>query len=131
MNGTLYALASHRLQRAYESKREGDILLEQDALAGAVNRFYYSVFYGTRALLALKEIDSSRHSGVISHFHLHFVKTGLFDRETAKILSRTFEKRQDSDYTDFIMLNRPDTEIMAREVTMFIDECRRVVEALK
>jgi uncharacterized protein (UPF0332 family) len=35
---------------------------------GAVNRFYYAAFYVARSLLALRELDSSRHNGVISLF---------------------------------------------------------------
>lgn len=71
------------------------------AFMGAVNRFYYAAFYAARALLALRELDSSRHSGVISLFQTQFVKPGLIATEKAKALPRAFEKRQKSDYGDF------------------------------
>ncbi|HVJ49982.1 HEPN domain-containing protein [Desulfitobacterium sp.] len=34
-----------------------------------INRYYYAAFHAVRALLALKELDSSKHSGVISYFN--------------------------------------------------------------
>ena len=71
------------------------------SLDGAVNRFYYAAFYAARALLATRELDSGRHSGVISLFQRNFVASGFVDRETAKALPRAFEKRQKGDYGDF------------------------------
>lgn len=70
-------LARHRLGRAKAAFSEGDHLLSANAFMGAVNRFYYSAFYAARALLAVRELDSSRHSGVISLFQAQFVKPGL------------------------------------------------------
>jgi uncharacterized protein (UPF0332 family) len=72
----LEKLARHRFARARETFAEGDLLLTKDASMGAVNRFYYAVFYAARALLAVRELDSSRHRGVISFFQKHFVKPG-------------------------------------------------------
>ena len=74
MNPELEKLARHRLTRAQDAFVEGDYLLAKKAFMGAVNRFYYSAFYAARALLAIRELDSSRHSGVISLFQKHFVK---------------------------------------------------------
>ena len=68
MKPELEKLARHRLGRAKEAFAEGEYLLTKSAFMGAVNRFYYGAFYAARALLAVKELDSSRHSGVISLF---------------------------------------------------------------
>lgn len=97
----LEKLARHRLSRAREAFAEGEQLLAAGGLMGAVNRLYYAAFYAARALLALREVDSSRHSGVISLFQRHFVKTRLVSIDKAKAFSRAFEKRQKSDYGDF------------------------------
>jgi uncharacterized protein (UPF0332 family) len=93
----LEKLARHRLARAKDAFAEGEHLLTKDACMGAVNRFYYAAFYADRSLLALRELDSSRHSGVISLFQKHFVKPGLITVDKAKALPRAFEKRQKSD----------------------------------
>jgi uncharacterized protein (UPF0332 family) len=39
-------------------------------------RSYYAMFTAARALLATKHLDSSKHTGVVSLFNQHFVKTG-------------------------------------------------------
>jgi uncharacterized protein (UPF0332 family) len=64
VNREIDALAEHRMARARETQSEGDILLSQNAFSGAINRYYYAMFYGARSLLAFKGEDSSRHSGL-------------------------------------------------------------------
>jgi uncharacterized protein len=97
----LEKLARHRLSRAKGAFSEGEHLMTVKSFMGAVNRFYYAAFYAARALLAIRKLDSSRHSGVISLFQAQFVKPGLIATEKAKALPRAFEKRQKSDYGDF------------------------------
>ena len=121
-------LSKIRLSRARTAWKEGLILFGQGFFVGAVNRFYYAAFYAARALLATKELDSSKHSGVIALFHKHFVRTHLFDVAKAKALSRSFELRQDSDYEDFISVTRHGTELLKAQVELFIDECEKVLK---
>lgn len=124
------ALAQHRLSRAREAFAEGEHLLAKGALMGAVNRFYYGAFYAARALLATRQVDSSRHSGVISLFQKHFVKTGLVDVNRAKALSRSFEKRQKSDYGDFATVTGEEAQAIREEVHAFVEECARALDRL-
>lgn len=127
MKEEIRKLSEYRLVRAYETFQEGLILLKSPSLRGAVNRFYYAAFYAARALLASKELDSPKHSGVISLFHEHFVKTGRVKVEIARALSRAFEKRQDSDYEDFASFTLAEVEDLREKVEAFIGECERVL----
>jgi len=126
----LKKLARHRLGRAKEAFAEGEHLLTKSAFMGAVNRFYYAAFYAARSLLALTEVDSSRHSGVITLFQKHFVKSGLIKADTAKALPRAFEKRQKSDYGDFSTVTRKEAQAIRVEVLAFVEECEQVLERL-
>jgi len=126
----LEKLARHRLGRAKEAFAEGEHLLTKSAFMGSVNRFFYAAFYAARSLLALRELDSSRHSGVISLFQRHFVKSGLISTEKAKALPRAFEKRQKSDYGDFSTVTRKEATAVRAEVSGFIEECEQVLERL-
>ncbi len=121
-------LSKYRLSRARTAWKEGLALCENAFFVGAVNRFYYAAFYAARALLATKELDSSKHSGVIALFHKHFVRTHLFDRDKAKALSRSFELRQDSDYEDFVSVTRHETKSLKAQVEVFIDECEKILK---
>jgi uncharacterized protein (UPF0332 family) len=126
----LAALARHRLAQAHETLAEAEQLLASQALRGAVNRLYYAAFYAARALLALREVDAARHSGVISLFQQHYVKTGLVAAETGKILARAFEKRQNSDYEDFATVEPADAQDLASAVQTFVDTCKLLLDRL-
>ena len=81
MRAEIEALARHRLARAPEAFDEGEHLLAKDRPVGSVNRFYYAAFCAARALLATRELDATRHSGVIALFPTHFAKTSVVDLE--------------------------------------------------
>jgi uncharacterized protein (UPF0332 family) len=55
-------LAQHRIRRAHTAFQEADLLIQQEHFGGALNRVYYAAFYAARALLATRNLDSSRHS---------------------------------------------------------------------
>ncbi|WP_447977319.1 HEPN domain-containing protein [Candidatus Nitrospira bockiana] len=116
MKPEVKALARHRMSRAREAFAEGDHLLTKGSPIGAVNRFYYAAFYAARALLAVKEADSSRHSGVISLFQKHFVSTGQVSTTHAKALPRSFEKRQNTDYGDFATIAPEEARTVQEDV---------------
>lgn len=73
----LGALVRYRLEQAVETLREASLLLDQSAWRGAQNRAYYAMFYAVLALLATRQLGSSKHSGVLGLFDREFVKPGL------------------------------------------------------
>ncbi len=130
MREEIKALAKYRVSRAKETFEDGVLLLQKGSLISAVNRFYYATFYAARALLATKELDSSKHSGVISLFQKQFVKTGVMDIDVSKIFPRIFEKRVDTDYEDFVQLSKEEVESVKRQTSEFIRECEKILEKL-
>jgi len=73
-----------------------------------------------RALLALKELDSSKHSGVISLFNQHIIKAGLFPKEFGRFLSQAKDIREDANYGDFV-------KITQEEAKNHLDHARKFV----
>jgi uncharacterized protein (UPF0332 family) len=69
-------LSAYRLEKAKTLLIQADLLLKNRQYDGSVNRFYYAIFTAVRAILALVELDSQSHRGVISFFDRYFVKTG-------------------------------------------------------
>ena len=63
---------------------------------------YYACFYAIGALFAKHKIEVSSHRGVRHKFGKHFVKTEMFDKKLAKLFTELFDKRQKSDYNDFL-----------------------------
>jgi len=122
------ALASHRLARAREALAEADLLISAKRWNGALNRLYYALFYAARALLALKRIDSSRHSGVIALFQEQYVKPGSVPAEIARVLPQAFARRQRADYGDFAEATESDVQTLRGDVERFLDACTKVVD---
>ena len=78
-------LARYRMQKAEEILKDAQDTFERNRTMLCVNRAYYAMFTSARALLALEEKDSSKHSGVISLFNQWIVKPGYFSREIVRV----------------------------------------------
>ncbi len=74
------------------------LMLGNDFYPSAINRAYYAIFYAANALLVTKGLSSSKHSGVISQFRQHFIKTGLIGAEYSDIYGEVMGNRHVSDY---------------------------------
>jgi uncharacterized protein (UPF0332 family) len=123
-------LIRYRLQRANEMIEDGDLLLREGRLASATNRIYYAMFYATSALLATRNLSSSRHSGVIALLHDHFVRPGDFPRELARQLSLAFEMRNDSDYEDFATPEANELAEVLANARSFVQRTAELVKSL-
>jgi uncharacterized protein (UPF0332 family) len=75
-------------------------------------------------------VDAARHSGLITLFQQHFVKTGLVPAETGKVLARAFEKRQNTDYSDFATIDPADAQELSRAPRAFVHACDELLERL-
>ncbi len=107
MKSELTALVQYRLKQADETLGAAHELLRSNHLRDAVNRGYYAMFYAALALLAIRSLGSSKHSGVMAMLNKHFVNTGAFPVIDARNLRRAFELRQKCDYREF---TTPDQE---------------------
>jgi len=92
----------YRVERTHETLKDARILASSERWNACVNRLYYACFYAVSALLMKKGLSSSKHSGVRSLFNFHFVKTGKVPKDLARIYNDLFERRQESDYLDFV-----------------------------
>jgi len=106
-----------------------DVLIGGKRWNGALNRLYYAAFCAARALLATQNLDSSRHSGVISLFQEHFVRTGSVLQETARVLPRLFEKRQTTDYGDYAEATHDEVASLRVQVEGFLKACENLLRA--
>lgn len=94
-------LARYRMEKAGEILKDAEDAIQRGRLMLSVNRAYYPMFTAARALLALEEKDSSKHSGVISLFNQWIVKPGYCSREISRFLVKAKDLREDADYGDF------------------------------
>ena len=94
-------------------------MLDTGKVKMALNRSYYSIFHGMRAVNVLDEFDSSKHSGIIAHFNQYHVKTGDFSKEASKIIRTASEMREHADYEDFFIASRQDAEDQVEKAQLF------------
>ncbi|HEY85459.1 MAG TPA: HEPN domain-containing protein [Chloroflexi bacterium] len=116
----LEALLNYRLEQANETLREAEILLRENALRGAINRACYAMFYALLALLATKQLGTSKHSGAIGLFDREFVKPGLFPRKFSRSLRLAFTLRQRHDYKELTVIDRTTAEHTLSDAKDFV-----------
>lgn len=119
MDGSLSDLSKYRYERAFEELDNAKAMLDTGKYKLALNRSYYSIFHGMRAVNVLDEFDSSKHSGVIAHFNQYHVKTGDFSKEASKIIRTSSEMREHADYEDFFIASRQDAEEQVEKARIF------------
>lgn len=120
----LRELVRLRMEQATETLREARVLLSEHAGRGAVNRAYYAMFYAVLALLAIKGLGSSKHSGTISLFDREFVRPGALPKELSRSLHMAFERRQQADYGELLQIDAAGATRMLEEAETFIGKVR-------
>ena len=119
MAGSIKDLSRYRYERCLEELENAKAMLTIGKYKLALNRSYYSIFHGMRAVNVLDEFDSSKHSGVIAHFNQYHVKTGDFSKEMSKIIRTSSEMREHADYEDFFVASRQDAEEQVQNAEIF------------
>lgn len=118
-------LIKYRLSSAKEKLTSAKLLLEAGLYKDSVGRSYYAIFSAIRAVLAIRQVDFSKHAGVIAYFQKEFIKTGIFDKKYSKYLQQAFQIRNSCDYDDFFIVLKQDAKEQyekAAEMLIVIEE---------
>lgn len=100
MTGDKNVLVKYRLERAKETLKDAQLLIESNRWNSAINRLYYSAFYAVTALLFNENHKTTTHNGVKSIFSEQFIKKNIISQELGKRYSQLFTWRQKGDYAD-------------------------------
>lgn len=119
MERSVTDLAKYRFECCQEALEDARIMYEAGRYKNALNRAYYSIFHGMRAVNALDGYDSSKHSGVIAHFNQNYVKEGIFSKEASKLIKIAAEKRENADYLDFFVASKEEAEAQIKRAETF------------
>ena len=125
MEGSVIDLSRYRLEKAKEDLETAGENLDAGKYRASVNRSYYAVFHALRAITALDHFDSGKHSGIISFFNLHYVKTGIFSKEISRMIDTCYRLREKADYDDFFLVAKEDALQQMEKATSIV----RSVEA--
>ncbi len=130
LNENKVSLVRHRLTTAKEDYEAAVDLLKNEYYKAANNRAYYSIFHSIRALLAVEGIDFKKHSAVIAYFNKKYVKTGVFEKRFSKIINAASLIRNESDYSDFYVVCKEETEVQIENAKKFYDNILKYIEEL-
>ena len=72
-------------------------------------------------LLVPKKLARSKHSGVLSAFRQHFIKTGLMPSELSEIYGQVMDDRHEGDYEIITATSKEDAEIDVLQARHFVD----------
>jgi len=118
-----------QLQIADEAVDDAGYLLQGNRLKAAANRAYYAVFHAVIAALADASVRLPKtHSGAISLFGRHYIRTGQLGRQFARDLQDAYNLRQQSDYEIFAELGGSQVREAVEKAKAFVAEVKRVLE---
>ena len=104
MDGSVTDLSKYRLETAKDDLATAKRNFDDASYRASVNRSYYAIFHALRAITALDQYDSSKHSGIMAYVNQHYVKTGIFDKGFSKLIDSAFRLREKADYEDFYVV---------------------------
>ncbi|MFR1834426.1 MAG: HEPN domain-containing protein [Lachnospiraceae bacterium] len=108
--GTRKDLVLYRLRTAKADLKAARILFVAEEYKGANNRAYYAIFHAINAIHALSGKAYKRHKDAIGNFNKDYVKTEIFPREMGRKIGEAEEIRHASDYDDFYIASREESE---------------------
>lgn len=133
--GTREDLVLYRLQTAKADLKSARILLAAEEYKGANNRAYYAIFHAINAIHALSGKAYKRHKDTIGNFNKDYVKTQIFPRDMGRKIGEAEEIRHASDYDDFYIASREESERQVAVADEFIQlaekYCMAQFEALE
>lgn len=109
-------LSKYRYSLAKQTYSSAKMCFDNGFYRDCINRSYYAVFYGIRAVLALESIDFKRHKDVVAYFNKEFVAKGKFPGEMGRRLARLKMKREESDYSDFFIASSEEAQTQLSSV---------------
>ncbi|MBE5872295.1 MAG: HEPN domain-containing protein [Lachnospiraceae bacterium] len=118
--GTKNDLVLYRLQSAKSDLKSARILFTAKEYKAANNRSYYAIFHAINAIHALNGKSYKRHKDAIANFNKDYVKTEIFPRTMGRKIGEAEEIRHASDYDDFFIASKAETERLIKVADEFI-----------
>ena len=125
MNGEF---VKYRIEKARESIKAAEVLINNNLWGSVINRLYYACYYAINALLAVNDIEVKTHAGLKSQFSLNFIKTEKIDKRFGELFSDLFDWRYQGDYSDFFQLDEKTIVSLVNPVKEFVDTVENLID---
>lgn len=121
------SLVQLRLDKSELFFREAQKMVELGMWDLAANRFYYTCFHATQALLVSYGLSAHTHAGTIATFGLNFIKTGKVEIVHGAFLSRMEQLRKKADYNCDYDVSKDDVYSMIKPTEEFLNAIKRLI----
>lgn len=108
--GTQKDLIFYRIETAQSDIKAAEILLNAKEFRGANNRAYYGIYHAISAIHALDGNAYKRHKDALANFNKNYIKTEIFSRKLGRKIVEAEEIRHASDYDDFYIASKEESE---------------------
>jgi len=113
-------LIDYRINQAFRTAEDAEILFSMNKAPAAVNRIYYSVFYCLLAFGLKYDFATSKHLQLIGWFNKTFIATGKINNDYGRIVRDCYEYRKSADYDAFVNIEYSDVELLLSEMKSFL-----------
>ena len=111
------------LEKANRFLKQASMMCEIEQWDIAANRYYYACFHAVQALFIYNGLASRRHSGMLTQFGLHFIKTGVIEDRLGAFLTRMEQLREKGDYNCLF-------DVTKEELLTFVEPAHELVEKI-
>ena len=123
----------YRLKQAEDTLSDAEKMVDGDFTSRSItNRAYYSMFYSLLALFLKTDINinTSKHTGVISFFDKEFIKAGKIDKRYSKMIHKMFNARQIGDYKELVNISKEDAAENVNLAKEFLGCIKKFIETI-
>lgn len=125
MDDDVRAVIELRVGRAHEELNAASNLISDGLYRIATSRAYYAAYLMATAVLLTKDVVRAKHSGVQSAFGETLVKAGLIEEEYGRIYTRLRKSREESDYSDRIVMSNEIARARLDDAEKFVHRLER------
>lgn len=122
------ALIEYRIEKAKDTIKAAELLMENNLLSHAENRIYYAIFYIVSALALKYDFLTSKHMKLLGWFNKNFVFTGKVSIEMKNIYRDAFENRQESDYEDYKIFEIDEIRTHFNKMKQFVSTVEQLIK---
>lgn len=120
-------LVDMQVERTHRFLNQADEMMDMGYSDMAVNRFYYACFHAVQALFIHREIVAHTHSGMLTQFSKHFVKTEMVQLEDGSFLARLFQLRQKADYNCAYDITKEEAQALQEPTHQFVEKIENLI----
>ncbi|MBQ2553640.1 MAG: HEPN domain-containing protein [Prevotella sp.] len=97
-----------QIEKAHRFLKQAGMVRDMQQWDLSANRYYYACFHAVQALFVHNGLSSKTHSGMLSQFGLHFIKTGIVEDRLGAFLTRMEQLREKGDYNCLFSISEED-----------------------